>query len=56
MSMTDSVGKNRSTHASMLDLNGIQATVLRLRPAPYFGSHVALRDPLTRFSDETGRR
>ena len=28
------------THASMLDLHEIQATVLRLRPAPYFGSHV----------------
>ena len=27
----------------MLDLHEIQATVLRLRPAPYFGSHVALR-------------
>jgi Dyp-type peroxidase family len=27
----------------MLDLQEIQATVLRLRPAPYFGSHVALR-------------
>jgi deferrochelatase/peroxidase EfeB len=27
----------------MLDLHEIQATVLRQRPAPYFGSHVALR-------------
>ncbi|MBV8826650.1 MAG: peroxidase [Hyphomicrobiales bacterium] len=27
----------------MLDLHEIQATVLRLRPAPYFGSHVLLR-------------
>jgi Dyp-type peroxidase family len=27
----------------MLDLQEIQATVLRLRPAPYFGSHVTLR-------------
>jgi len=27
----------------MLDLDDIQATILRLRPAPYFGSHVALR-------------
>jgi Dyp-type peroxidase family len=27
----------------MLELDEIQATVLRLRPAPYFGSHVALR-------------
>jgi deferrochelatase/peroxidase EfeB len=28
---------------TMLDLHEIQATVLRLRPAPYYGSHVALR-------------
>jgi Dyp-type peroxidase family len=27
----------------MLDLHEIQATVLRLRPAPYFGTHVLLR-------------
>ena len=27
----------------MLDLQEIQATVLRIRPAPYFGCHVALR-------------
>jgi len=31
------------THAPMLELNEIQATVLRVRPTPYFGSHVALR-------------
>jgi Dyp-type peroxidase family len=36
------MGENPSTQA-MLDLREIQATVLRLRPAPYFGSHVALR-------------
>src|SRR5262245_41355857 len=29
--------------ASMLDLQEIQATVLRQRPAPYFGTHVLLR-------------
>jgi Dyp-type peroxidase family len=29
--------------AAMLDLHEIQATVLRLRPAPYFGTHVLLR-------------
>src|SRR5262245_1449160 len=28
--------------APMLELNEIQATVLRQRPAPYFGSHVLL--------------
>jgi Dyp-type peroxidase family len=43
MSIMDSVGKNSSTDAPMLDLHEIQATVLRLRPAPYFGSHVTLR-------------
>jgi len=34
--------ENLSTHP-MLDLHEIQATVLRQRPAPYFGSHVLLR-------------
>lgn len=34
---------NRSTLAPMLDLDEIQATVLRQRPAPYFGTHVLLR-------------
>jgi Dyp-type peroxidase family len=43
MSITNSVGKNHSTHASTLDLHEIQATVLRQRPAPYFGTHVLLR-------------
>src|SRR5512133_2452093 len=32
-----------TTGASKLDLHEIQATVLRQRPAPYFGSHVILR-------------
>jgi Dyp-type peroxidase family len=27
----------------MLELNDIQATILRVRPAPYFGAHVGLR-------------
>jgi Dyp-type peroxidase family len=39
----DSIAGNLSTHAPMLDLHEIQATVLRLRPAPYFGTHVLLR-------------
>ena len=30
-------------HGPMLDLHEIQATVLRPRPAPYFGTHVGLR-------------
>src|SRR5215467_12175748 len=34
---------NPSTQASTLELHEIQATVLRPRPAPYFGTHVLLR-------------
>jgi len=41
--MPESVVGDPSTPPPMLDLQEIQATVLRLRPAPYFGSHVALR-------------
>src|SRR5262249_35146163 len=33
---------NLSLNAPMLDLHEIQATVLRPRPAPYFGTHVLL--------------
>src|SRR5215469_16073418 len=36
------MSENLSVHP-MLDLHEIQATVLRQRPAPYFGSHVLLR-------------
>ena len=42
-SVKESVENNRSTHAPTLDLNEIQATILRPRPAPYFGTHVLLR-------------
>ena len=42
-SAQESVSGNVSTHAPMLDLHEIQATVLRQRPAPYFGTHVLLR-------------
>jgi Dyp-type peroxidase family len=42
-SVTASVGGNPSTDAPTLDLHDIQATVLRPRPAPYFGTHVLLR-------------
>ena len=45
-----------STHAQMLDLHEIQATVLRLRPAPYFGSHVTLRVDNARAGRELLRR
>src|ERR1044071_7328692 len=43
VSVTASVGGNPSTYAPTLDLHDIQATVLRPRPAPYFGTHVLLR-------------
>src|SRR6201747_1423212 len=43
LSVTESVGENRSTRAPTLELHEIQATVLRPRPAPYFGTHVLLR-------------
>ena len=39
----ESADGNRSTRAPTLDLHEIQATVLRQRPAPYFGTHVLLR-------------
>jgi len=43
MSVHEVVAGNLSTTRSTLDLHEIQATVLRPRPAPYFGSHVLLR-------------
>jgi deferrochelatase/peroxidase EfeB len=43
LSGKESSDGNLSKRAPALDLHEIQATVLRLRPAPYFGSHVALR-------------
>ncbi|MBV9960330.1 MAG: peroxidase, partial [Acidobacteria bacterium] len=42
-SVKESVENNRSTHAPTVDLDEIQATVFRPRPAPYFGTHVLLR-------------
>src|SRR5262245_50557488 len=42
-SVTEPVGANVSTYAPTLELHEIQATVLRQRPAPYFGTHVLLR-------------
>jgi Dyp-type peroxidase family len=43
LSVKESVDGNHSTRAPTLDLGEIQATVLRPRPAPYFGTHVLLR-------------
>jgi deferrochelatase/peroxidase EfeB len=42
-SVKESVENNRSTQAPTVDLDEIQATILRPRPAPYFGTHVLLR-------------
>src|SRR5262245_39508467 len=43
LSVTEPFGENLSTPAPTLELGEIQATVLRPRPAPYFGTHVLLR-------------
>src|SRR5262249_37179301 len=40
----------------MLDLNEIRATILRPRPAPYFGAHVGLRVNDARVGREFLRR
>jgi Dyp-type peroxidase family len=42
--------------ASILDLREIQATVLRLRPAPYFGTHVLFRVDEARAGQDLLRR
>ena len=42
-SVRGSVAVDLSTRVATLDLHEIQATVLRQRPAPYFGTHVLLR-------------
>ena len=56
MSIEESTSGNPSTRALALDLHEIQATVLRQRPAPYFGSHVALRIDDARAGRELLRR
>src|SRR5215813_3184089 len=43
LSATESTGENRSAREPTLELHEIQATVLRPRPASYFGTHVLLR-------------
>jgi Dyp-type peroxidase family len=42
-SIKESIDGDPSAHAPTLELHEIQATVLRQRPAPYFGTHVFLR-------------
>jgi Dyp-type peroxidase family len=55
-SVKESVAGNLSTHAPTLELQEIQATVLRPRPAPYFGTHVILRVDDAREGRELLRR
>ena len=42
-SVNESAGVTPARSAPTIDLHEIQATVLRQRPAPYFGTHVLLR-------------
>src|SRR4029434_7927867 len=56
LSVKDSVGSTGSTHTPTLELDEIQATVLRPRPAPYFGDHVLLRVDDARAGRELLRR
>src|SRR5436189_6399133 len=42
-SVNESVEPSVAGRAPTVDLHEIQATILRPRPAPYFGSHVLLR-------------
>jgi Dyp-type peroxidase family len=55
-SVKTSVGGDLSTRAPTFDLHEIQATVLRHRPAPYFGAHVLLRVDDARAGRELLRR
>src|SRR5215510_8666686 len=55
-SVMTSVGTKASAQAPTLDLHEIQATVLRGRPAPYFGAHVLLRVDEARAGRELLRR
>src|SRR5215469_4754625 len=56
MSVHEAAAGNSATPAPTLDLHEIQATVLRQRPAPYFGTHVLLRVDAARASRECLRR
>ena len=56
LSVTESLAENPSIHAPTLDLDEIQATVLRPRPAPYFGTHVLLNVGDARSGREVIRR
>src|SRR5262245_48789249 len=56
LSVKESVSGSVSTQGSTLELSEIQATVLRPRPAPYFGTHVILRIDDARAGRELLRR
>src|SRR5262245_13065261 len=43
MTVPEAVSGTLATSASTLELSEIQATVLRQRPAPYFGTHILFR-------------
>jgi len=55
-SIKEAVVGSPSTQAPTLDLQEIQATILRPRPAPYFGTHVLLRIEDARAGREFLRR
>jgi Dyp-type peroxidase family len=56
LSTTGASAPNLSQNAPTLDLHDIQATVLRPRPAPYFGTHLLLRVDDARSGREALRR
>ena len=57
MSTLDERGDERgSTSAPALELDNIQATVLRYRPEPYYGTHVLMRVDDSRTGREFLRR
>ena len=55
-SINESGGASVAARAPALDFHEIQATVLRPRPAPYFGAHVLLRIDDARSGRELIRR
>jgi Dyp-type peroxidase family len=56
LSVKESVSGNLSAYTPTLELREIQATILRQRPAPYFGTHVLLRVDDARAGRELLRR
>src|SRR5690242_719352 len=56
MTLVDRLGVGRPRGAVALELNDIQATVLRYRPEPYYGTHVLLHVDDARAGRELLRR